>query len=419
MEDLNEDSTNHEFSLSFERAAIGLAHVDLKGRFIRVNQCLCNFLGYPKEELLDLTFQELSLAEELEESILWIRSILADEISQDFSKIKRYRHKDGHLVWAKLTTTLIRDFDNEPLYFISSIQDISELKRTEDLLRESEQKLKTIIEAVSSEVAIWMTTDDMLETLYVNQGFEKLWEQSAQALFNNPLCFLKSVHPEDLTYVENALENTHTKGIDYRLKRPDGLTKHVHMATAQVKEKSSRPFRVFSAVDRTELIIRQQKLERASRQDALTKVLNRNAFNDHLRQALEHFNRYNTAATLIFIDLDDFKQVNDTYGHLVGDNCLIELARTLRSSVRKTDLLGRYGGDEFVVLLNNSIEHDAEEFINRVGDRITLLIEEEQKINVGISYGVHQLTREIESIDQWIDHADHLMYQSKLSTAEP
>ena len=188
------------------------------------------------------------------------------------------------------------------------------------------------------------------------------------------------------------------------------------MATTRVKEKSSRPYRVYSAVDRTELIIRQQKLEQASRQDALTNVLNRNAFNSHLTRALEHFKRYDTDATLIFIDLDNFKQINDSYGHLTGDNCLIELARTLSLSIRKTDQLGRYGGDEFVVLLNNSSQYDAEELISRVGDGISIEIANEARISVGISYGVHQLTQHIQSIDQWIDHADHLMYQSKLST---
>ena len=217
MDDLTKHTTNQELSLTFDRAAIGLAHVDLDGRFIRVNKSLCRFLGYPKETLLTLTFQELSLAEDLEESRLWIRSILADEISQDFSKIKRYRHNQGHLVWAKLTTTLIRGPANEPLYFISSIQDISELKRTEALLRESEHKLKTIIEAVSPEVAIWMATDDMRETLYVNQGFQKLWGQARDSLFSDPLCFLKAVHPEDLATVSKALDTSLPSGIDYRL----------------------------------------------------------------------------------------------------------------------------------------------------------------------------------------------------------
>lgn len=407
------EELNNDLHLTFERAAIGLAHVSLEGRFIRVNSSLSRFLGYSKQELLALTFQELSLAEDLEESFLWIQSILADEISQDFSKIKRYKHKDGHLVWAKLTTTLIRDEDHTPRFFISSIQDISELKRSESLLRQSEQKLQTIIESVSDEVAIWMTTKNMQETLYVNEGFSKIWQLPRSALRENPAVFFESIHLDDIALVNKAIGRSQHENwdIDYRIQTPDGQIRFIHHAGFEVKGTS--PYKVFLAVDRTEIKLRQQQLEQASREDSLTGVLNRSAFNQYLTEALEHFCRYKTNGTLIFIDLDNFKEVNDRYGHLSGDYCLKALAAKLQSSIRRTDKLGRYGGDEFVVLLNNGQLKDATELVCRVGDNIHFTSESGELITVGISYGIHQLDSDIKTVDQWIDQADSLMYEDK------
>lgn len=126
---------------TFDEVAIGLAHVDLTGKFIRINDFLCEFLGYSRNELLNLTFQELTLPEDIEDSLIWIKASLAGEIKTPFNKVKRYKHKDNKLVWAQLTTTLMRDSSGKPAYFISSIQDIADLKAIEIALDESVKKL--------------------------------------------------------------------------------------------------------------------------------------------------------------------------------------------------------------------------------------------------------------------------------------
>jgi diguanylate cyclase (GGDEF)-like protein/PAS domain S-box-containing protein len=418
------------FQDTFDKAAIGLAHVDLKGQFIRVNKNLCDFLGYSESELITLTFQELSLAEDLEESLNWIKGSLAGNITADFSKIKRYRHKDGHLVWAKLTTTLVRNEISNPDYFASSIQDISELKETEDLLRQSETKFKTIVEAVSDEIVIWMSTARMQEMLYVNKGYEKLWGQSLKSLYDDPKSFLNSVHPDDIQQVLAAFEPGAGSdwNIDFRIIREDGEIRHIHNVGFGVYSDEQLLYLVGSAVDRTKIMSRQhelddsllklkvayQSLEELSKRDSLTNVLNRSAFMEKLEDAFQQYKRYRIPASLIFIDLDRFKEINDNYGHITGDDTLIYLATILTEKTRQTDSLGRYGGDEFVILLSNSTTQQAIELSQRVGSKINVPCENRtQPIQVGISFGIYELDDEIQSIQQWISHADSSMYEDK------
>jgi diguanylate cyclase (GGDEF)-like protein/PAS domain S-box-containing protein len=418
------------FQDTFEKAAIGLAHVDKKGRFIRVNNNLCRFLGYTEDELLATTFQALSLPEDLEDSFRWIRAALAGEEVEEFSKIKRYYHKDKRLIWAKLTTILVKNERGEPDYFVSSIQDIAELKSTEMLLRQSEEKFKTIVEAVSDEVVIWMSTTGMREMLYVNQGYEKQWGRSVDSLYQDPKSFLDIVHPDDKQAVEEifSLSPDSNWNIDFRIVRDDGEIRHIHNVGFGIIQNGEPLFLVGSAVDRTDIMNRQQQLdesllkleaaykalEELSQKDGLTGALNRSAFIEHLSDAYERFNRYQTPATLIFIDLNQFKEINDNHGHITGDNTLVTLAKVLSANIRQTDVLGRYGGDEFVVLLNNSSASDAKEFYTRVGNSIDVTCNlSGTPLSIGISYGVYEIDSSITDIQQWISHADISMYKDK------
>ncbi len=296
------DGVDPKYKDTFDGVAVGLTHVDLNGKFIRVNNYLCDFLGYSQEEILSLTFQALSRPVDLPESLAWIKGSLAGEIYSSFSKVKQYKHKDGHWCWAKLTTTLIRNSLGQPDYFISSIQDITELKKTEEALDESLAKL--------------------------NRAY--------------------------------------------------------------------------------------QELERLSRQDHLTGVYNIKAFREYLSDAFKRFQRDKTVATLVFIDVDKFKGVNDEHGHRVGDMMLQKIASTLLENSRDTDVVGRYGGDEFAVLLSNSGAEEAEQYCQRVGDIIEISLEDGSACQTGISFGVCEITPQFCCMDEWLEQADKLMYQNKL-----
>jgi PAS domain S-box-containing protein len=148
--------SEERFRVTFEQAAVGVAHVGLDGRWLKVNQTLCNSLGYTREELLSKTFQEITYSEDLESDLNYVRQLLAGEI-ENYCMEKRYICKDGQLIWANLTVTLVRQTDEiadaertempavsrigMPKYFISIIEDISDRKQVEQTLKKRSQEL--------------------------------------------------------------------------------------------------------------------------------------------------------------------------------------------------------------------------------------------------------------------------------------
>jgi len=134
--------SEQRFRATFEQAAVGIAHVGLQGQWLRVNQKLCDIVGYTREELLRRTFQDITYAEDLDADLAYVHRALAGEIGT-YAMEKRYIRKNGSLIWIQLTVSVARGLKNEPQYFISIVEDIDERKHLEEQLRQS-QKMEAI-----------------------------------------------------------------------------------------------------------------------------------------------------------------------------------------------------------------------------------------------------------------------------------
>jgi PAS domain S-box-containing protein len=133
--------SEQRFKSSFEDASIGMALVGIEGRWLQVNQALCEIVGYSEEELLDKNFQDITHRDDLKTDLSYVRQLLAGEIST-YQMEKRYVHKLGHIVWILLNGSLVRDGGGEPLYFIAQIQDITERKEAEEEIRRLNETLE-------------------------------------------------------------------------------------------------------------------------------------------------------------------------------------------------------------------------------------------------------------------------------------
>lgn len=161
----------------------------------------------------------------------------------------------------------------------------------------------------------------------------------------------------------------------------------------------------------------QERIEHMAHYDALTGLPNRALFYDRLGQAFVMARRNQGGLTLLFMDLDGFKQVNDSAGHHIGDLLLKSVAERLRQCVRESDTVARLGGDEFTIVLNETHEHDA---VARIAEKIIGAISrpfnlEGHEVHVGVSIGIARYTEEAGSEDSLVNNADQAMYAAKLA----
>ncbi|MGH3145642.1 MAG: PAS domain S-box protein [Rubrobacter sp.] len=171
---LAEEALEHSeerFRATFEQAAVGMAQVSLDGRWLMVNQKLCEIVGYSAEEMDGLAFQDITHPADLESDLEHVRLLLAREI-ETYSMEKRYFRKDGSIVWIDLTVSLVRGATGEARYFVSVIEDISERKRTEEALEQSEELYRTVVEQAA-------------ENIYLVDGQTRLILESNAALQNS------------------------------------------------------------------------------------------------------------------------------------------------------------------------------------------------------------------------------------------
>ncbi|NMG11141.1 PAS domain S-box protein [Brasilonema sp. UFV-L1] len=165
------------FRSTFNQAAVGIAHVSPNGHWLRVNQKLCEIVGYTREELLQRTFQEITYPEDLDVDLFYVRQMLRNEI-QTYSMEKRYVHKDNSLVWINLTVSMVREASGQPKYFISVVKDIRDRKRieaerqqTQEALRQSEERFRSAL--LNAPLGILLHTEDG-EVLLVNRVWTEL-----------------------------------------------------------------------------------------------------------------------------------------------------------------------------------------------------------------------------------------------------
>jgi len=194
-----ERAGEERFRATFEQAAVGLAHVAPDGKWLRVNRRFCEIVGYPREELLDLTFQDITHPDDLDADLAQVQRLLHGE-SSSYQREKRYLRKDGQLVWVLLTVSLVRGTGGEPEYLISVVEDISAHREAQSALRRSEEHFRALIENASDIITI---LDERGIVRYGSPatGRELGWRR--EELVGRHV--LKLVHPGDRPRVRRAL----------------------------------------------------------------------------------------------------------------------------------------------------------------------------------------------------------------------
>jgi diguanylate cyclase (GGDEF)-like protein/PAS domain S-box-containing protein len=561
------------FHSAFEHAAIGMALVGTDGRWLQVNKAICRIVGYTEVELLVRDFQSITQPDDLNADLTFVRQLLAGEIS-DYQMVKRYIHRQGHLVWVLLSVSLVRDDDGEPLHFISQIQDITQRQRAQEELRASEDEYRAIFELAG----VGKAQIDLVAGRFirVNRKFCEITGYSADELLCMPIT--QFTHPDDLPactaivdgmlsgeICDQSLEKRyiHKSGrivwvainaavlisgsrparavatfLDITERRlaerleadrrhvlemvakdlplPEVLGRLAETAERQIdgclaaimaihdgavllhgpnlpdqwrEELNSRCFTMAARLAATAgsstepygvtslktddvwrelrpaackegletcwavairasdeialgllvVFMRESRSPRQAeaqmltlagrlatiaiehhqmtgqlahlvRHDPLTGLPNRLMFDDRMRLAVAVARRTGKSVGIMVLDIDKFKDINDTLGHHAGDELLQQFAQRLSSGLRETDTMARIGGDEFVVILpelerQESAAVVARKFMEAMAVPFPVGI---QLINVTISMGLALFPQ---------DGADAVTVQKRADTA--
>lgn len=336
------------FSGAFSAAAHGMALVSLEGRWLDVNDALCAMLGYSRAELLELRFQDLTHPDDLAEDMQRAVALRSGQGS-DFRVEKRYRHRDGHTVRARLAVSLVRDEQGRPLHLVTHVQDITEQHLAEHRLRDSEAQLRTIADNAPALIAY---LDRDLRYQFVNRPYAEWFALAPEHIVGRPLH--EVLDPQQLALLQPhlpaALQGEPAQ-FDAELCDAADALRIMHFSlipdVALAPQRVGLHLMISDITGQTRLA---RLLEERALRDELTGLPNRMAWNQALRRRMnEH--RSQGQVAVMFLDLNDFKSVNDRFGHHVGDALLVHFARLLQRCLRGQDSIARLGGDEFVVLL--------------------------------------------------------------------
>src|SRR5215211_2787021 len=254
--------SEQRFRGSFERAATGMALVGTDGRFLRVNRSLCEILGYPERELLGKTFQEITHPDDLEVDLGHLKRVLAGEI-RTYQMEKRYLHKDGHVVWALLSVSVVHDEEDEPLYFVSQIQDVSERKNVERVIIESEQRFRSLVQN-SSDIITILEADGTVR--YVSPAVERVTGYKPEEQIGTNA--FGSVHPDDKEQALNTLAEVLKRPglhppLEFRVPHKDGSWRYLEHVVNNLLDDPSVNGIVVTSRDVTERTESEERLRRA------------------------------------------------------------------------------------------------------------------------------------------------------------
>ena len=215
------------FRSFFESAPIGEAIVSPDGRFLEANSALCRIVGYSESELPAMTFQDITHPDDLEADLEFVCQMLAGEI-RTYQMEKRYFHKDGHIVWALLTVSLVRSSSGEPRYFISQIQDITERRREQEAIESSEALLAEAQRLAHIGSWEWDLTGD---TVVWSDELYRIFDVDPATLLTYAT-YVETIHPDDRSRVESEIRRAGTDGepyeVDHRVLGPSGSVRWIH-----------------------------------------------------------------------------------------------------------------------------------------------------------------------------------------------
>ncbi|UCZ53593.1 sensor domain-containing diguanylate cyclase [Bacillus shivajii] len=294
-------------------------------------------------------------------------------------------------------------------------KEIDEIKEKNDSLTNSNTEYEVIFNSLEGAV---FSYDLRRNQIYFSKQVQKIYGLTNEQLMVSPHIWKEMIHPEDVKRIEKEekrLLSGESIQSEFRVVTSEGDVNWVVKISTPILGSNHELLKVHGElIDVTDRKKLELELKQMAFYDDLTDLPNRKSLDRHIDKALSRSRRHNHNFTIMFVDLDGFKDVNDNLGHDAGDQLLVEVATRLNDSIRDEDLIARIGGDEFVVVF----EETCKEEIQAIAERILKTVGNPYDINgeeakISLSIGVSMFPDDGEDKETLIEHADQAMYYAK------
>jgi len=423
------EETQKKHMAAIESSMDGIAIHDRDGTYIRVNQAYASISGYSgPDEVIGKTCEHFYGEKELER--------MEQVCMPALQKSGRWRgellakRKNGSTYFQEASITMLEDGSR-----VCIIRDISWRKRSEKRLLRSERFLNTIFDSIRDPFCIF---DREFRIVRLNDAYAQMKNRMDKDLIGNK-CHEVLHNRGDVCgecVVDKTFQSADLCVKEKHVRLHDGSDIWVEIHTYPILDEEGK---VSYAIEYTRNITDRKraeeekrntikKLEYLSNTDSLTGLVNRRALTDSLTYEIDRARRYGSELSLMLCDIDNFKEINDTHGHEAGDRALQAISSVLKAILRKTDIAGRHGGDEFMLILPETsirgAEYLADKILSAVRE-VDLRLKDGRPIQLSTSIGLSSLEAGVDSPDSFIKRADEAMYASKqggrdrVSTARP
>jgi diguanylate cyclase (GGDEF)-like protein/PAS domain S-box-containing protein len=410
-------ATEERYRSLFDGVPIGLYRTTPAGRLLDANESLVRILGYPDRETL-LGANVGDIYRDPADRQRWQRAV-EDEVGSGIRTFEaQVRRWDGTVIWVRFSLRAFRDEEGRVVRYEGALEDVTDRRWAQEGLRASEERFRALVQNASDMITILETGGTVR---YASPSHQRLLGHAPEELAGRNL--LDLIHYEDRPLLDNALQclvdlPDENLTIEYRCQHRSGTWRMIESTASNLLDHPAVTGIVLNSHDITDRKRAEERLLHDALHDELTSLPNRALFMDRLWQAMERTRREPERLTaVLFLDVDQFKIVNDSLGHLVGDELLIQIARALSAVLRPMDTIARIGGDEFAILLEGGrgVE-DAVNVANRMHERLAAPINlggHEVVITASIGIAVHTL--DYERPEDLLRDADTAMYRAKSS----
>ncbi len=342
-----------ELTQIVRHAPAGFARVALDGKLLWANTRLYDLLGAESVQTLSLNFRDVMIAQDPDWAALQLQRLLAGEIDHYVGERHCLRLDNGRRVPVLCTVTLAPEVGDEPAHLVCVVQDLDEIKAARAALQRSEARQRLAATVVDNTMEGVVVTDAHSRILSVNAAFTRLLGYTEDELLGKTPRVFKSGRHDQAFYEAMwaaLLDTGHWQGEIWN-RRKNGEIFPEHMSLSAVRDPGGEiTHYVCMFTDISEEKAQQRRLEFLEHNDALTGLSNRTWFGHQLELAVQEARASGEYIAVLLLNLDRFKDVNDSYGHTIGDEVLKHIARQVQSALRPGDVLGRMAGDELAVV---------------------------------------------------------------------